>query len=161
MGHIKLISPVTNTLLFQSISNYLGQLLEIPAKSLTSLIYFEAWLVIDAGHSSHLQVRQVLSREIESELINDILTEIIENNEGKNKPSVIKQAEEMRELLSGKEKSLLQVELKKIKKAIKEAEGKSEKKKLEKEREKVENELAESQLELTFLEDYLTFLEKH
>jgi hypothetical protein len=118
-------------------------------------------LVVDPGYSSHLQNKQILNRKIENELVDKILTEIIEAEESKNKPSVIKQAEEMRERLSGKKKKSLQAELKKIKKTIKETAGKNEKKKLEKEQEKLEGELAESQLELVFLEDYLSFLEKY
>lgn len=161
MGHISLTSPVTNTLIFHSILPYLSQLLEIPGKSLEKLVYFEAWLVIDSGHSSALKVNQVLDRKVESNLISKVLTEIVEAGESKNKLTTIQQAQEMLEQISAKKKKDLQARLKEIKKIPKENLKENQRQKLLKEQKELEEELAESQLESIFVEDYLNFLEKH
>ncbi|NLZ73208.1 MAG: DNA-directed RNA polymerase subunit beta', partial [Bacteroidales bacterium] len=48
-GHIELVVPVAHVWYFRSLPNKMGYLLGIPTKKLDSLIYYERYIVIQAG----------------------------------------------------------------------------------------------------------------
>ncbi|WP_321334534.1 DNA-directed RNA polymerase subunit beta' [uncultured Bacteroides sp.] len=49
MGHIQLVVPVAHIWYFRSLPNKIGYLLGIPTKKLDSIIYYERYVVIQAG----------------------------------------------------------------------------------------------------------------
>ena len=49
MGHIELVVPVAHIWYFRSLPNKIGALLGIPSKKLESIIYYERYVVIQAG----------------------------------------------------------------------------------------------------------------
>ena len=49
MGHIQLVVPVAHIWYFRSLPNKIGALLGIPSKKLDSIIYYERYVVIQAG----------------------------------------------------------------------------------------------------------------
>ncbi|MBR3699663.1 MAG: DNA-directed RNA polymerase subunit beta' [Bacteroidales bacterium] len=49
MGHIQLVVPVAHIWYFRSLPNKIGALLGIPSKKLESIIYYERYVVIQAG----------------------------------------------------------------------------------------------------------------
>lgn len=161
MGHYKLASPVTNTLLFKNILPYLEQILEIPGRQLKDLIYYKIYIVLDKGNSKILQNKQILTHKIDPELVNEVLEEIIQAGEGSNKASIIKRAHELQTNLMGQKQSDIQIKLDKVQKALQETSDEEEKVKLEEKRSKLQKLLEESQLQVIFLEDYLDFFSKH
>jgi DNA-directed RNA polymerase subunit beta' len=102
MGHIALVSPVTNTLILKIIFPYIEKLLGISSKTIKDLIYFNSYIVTDKGKSKILQNKQVLTSKVELDLINNVLSEIIQN---KKVPSdTLKEAQELQaDLISQKE----------------------------------------------------------
>ncbi len=67
MGHIKLASPVVHPWFFRGVSSKLGLLLNIPSKSLTGVIYFASYLVIDVDDKKREKVLDSLKEELEKE----------------------------------------------------------------------------------------------
>ncbi len=49
MGHIKLVVPVAHIWYFRSLPNKIGYLLGLPSKKLDAIIYYERYVVIQAG----------------------------------------------------------------------------------------------------------------
>ncbi|MCX6284773.1 MAG: DNA-directed RNA polymerase subunit beta' [Bacteroidetes bacterium] len=49
MGHIQLVVPVAHIWFFRSLPNKIGSLLGLPTKKLESIIYYEKYVVIQAG----------------------------------------------------------------------------------------------------------------
>ncbi|MDD1777048.1 MAG: DNA-directed RNA polymerase subunit beta', partial [Candidatus Helarchaeota archaeon] len=49
MGHINLVVPVAHIWYFRSIPNKIGYLLGIPSKKLDAIIYYERYIVVNAG----------------------------------------------------------------------------------------------------------------
>ena len=49
MGHISLVVPVAHIWYFKSLPNKIGYLLGLPTKKLDSIIYYERYVVIQAG----------------------------------------------------------------------------------------------------------------
>ena len=97
MGHISLVSPVTNIAIFKSLSTNLSHLLEIPTKTLEDIIYFRAYVVLDNGLTNLLKKKEILERKIDPELISSILQEIISDN--KLSEEVVARAKELDENL--------------------------------------------------------------
>ncbi|MHC4124912.1 MAG: DNA-directed RNA polymerase subunit beta' [Planctomycetota bacterium] len=62
MGHINLAAPVLHIWFFKAIPNHLGTLLGMKATDLEKIIYFQDYVVSDAGQSP-LKVGQLLSEE--------------------------------------------------------------------------------------------------
>ncbi|MDP8213424.1 MAG: DNA-directed RNA polymerase subunit beta' [Candidatus Zapsychrus exili] len=62
MGHIDLACPVTHIWFYKAVPSRLAALLEIGLRDLEKLIYYEEYIVIDAGDTS-LKNRQFLSEE--------------------------------------------------------------------------------------------------
>jgi len=51
MGHIELVVPVAHIWYFRSLPNKIGYLLGLPSKKLDSIIYYEKYVVIQAGRA--------------------------------------------------------------------------------------------------------------
>jgi len=62
MGHINLVAPVVHIWFFKAIPNQLGTLLAMKGSDLEKIIYFQDYVVTDAGQSP-LKVGQLLSEE--------------------------------------------------------------------------------------------------
>jgi DNA-directed RNA polymerase subunit beta' len=62
MGHINLAAPVVHIWFFKSMPSRLGALLDIKTTSLEKVIYFQDYIVIDAGDTP-LKPRQILTEE--------------------------------------------------------------------------------------------------
>ncbi|GBU07735.1 RNA polymerase beta prime subunit [Bacteroidales bacterium] len=63
MGHIHLVVPVAHIWYFRSLPNKIGYLLGLPTKKLDSVIYYERYVVIQAGIISDRSVNDLLSEE--------------------------------------------------------------------------------------------------
>src|SRR4051812_17330944 len=81
MGHISLISPVTNIVLFKTLATNLSKIIGISVKSLEDIIYLRSYVVIDSGLTNQLKKREVLGKKIDHHLISSILDEIIESKD--------------------------------------------------------------------------------
>ncbi len=53
MGHISLVVPVAHIWYFKSLPNKIGYLLGLPSKKLDSIIYYERYVVIQAGNAKN------------------------------------------------------------------------------------------------------------
>ncbi|UCE58854.1 MAG: DNA-directed RNA polymerase subunit beta' [Phycisphaerales bacterium] len=62
MGHINLAAPVVHIWFFKSMPSRLGALLDIKTASLEKVVYFQDYIVVDAGDTA-LQERQLLTEE--------------------------------------------------------------------------------------------------
>jgi DNA-directed RNA polymerase subunit beta' len=69
MGHINLAAPVVHIWFFKAIPNHLSTLLAMKALDLEKIIYFQDYVVTDAGQSP-LKVGQLLSEEEYREALN-------------------------------------------------------------------------------------------
>jgi DNA-directed RNA polymerase subunit beta' len=68
MGHIQLVVPVAHIWYFKSLPNKIGYLLGLPSKKLDQIIYYERYVVIQAGiakgpEEAELQVNDFLTEE--------------------------------------------------------------------------------------------------
>ena len=63
MGHIELNSKVAHIWFFRGIPSRIGVLLEISAKELERIAYFESYIVLDPGNVPTLKTKQVLSED--------------------------------------------------------------------------------------------------
>ncbi|MCY4418848.1 MAG: DNA-directed RNA polymerase subunit beta' [Cytophagales bacterium] len=79
MGHIELVTPVVHIWYFRSLPNKIGYLLGIPTKKLDQIIYYERYVVIQAGVRAKKgsQVGDLLT---EDEYL-DLLEELPRNNQ--------------------------------------------------------------------------------
>ncbi|MDY6781892.1 MAG: DNA-directed RNA polymerase subunit gamma [Cyanobacteriota bacterium] len=72
MGFIKLAAPVTHVWYLKGIPSYLSILLDMPLRDVEQIVYFNAYVVLDAGNASNLNYRQLLTEdqwlEIEEQL---------------------------------------------------------------------------------------------
>ncbi|HAP44667.1 MAG: DNA-directed RNA polymerase subunit beta' [Spirochaetes bacterium GWD1_61_31] len=62
MGHIELASPVSHIWFYRSVPSRMGLLLDLPVAALRSVLYYEKFIVIDAGDTD-LKAMQLLSEE--------------------------------------------------------------------------------------------------
>ncbi len=79
MGHISLVVPVVHIWYFRSLPSKIGYLLGIPTKKLESIIYYERYVVINAGEASTVGV-EALQTLSEKEYL-DILTQLPKSNQ--------------------------------------------------------------------------------
>ena len=79
MGHITLTVPVAHIWYFRSTPNKIGSLLGIPSKKLESVIYYERYIVIQAGAAKDMNVEN-LSLLSEDEYL-DILDRLPKDNQ--------------------------------------------------------------------------------
>jgi DNA-directed RNA polymerase subunit beta' len=71
MGHIRLASPVTHIWYLKGIPSYIGLLLDQPLRDLEQVIYFNAYIVTNAGNAPDLKKYQLLSEEEYDKLLED------------------------------------------------------------------------------------------
>jgi DNA-directed RNA polymerase subunit beta' len=62
MGHIDLAVPVSHIWFFKCMPSRIGLMLNMTARNLERVVYYESWIVIDAGDTP-LEQRQVLSED--------------------------------------------------------------------------------------------------
>ena len=62
MGHIELASPVSHIWFYRSVPSRMGLLLDLPVAALRSVLYYEKYVIIDAGDTD-LKKMQLLSEE--------------------------------------------------------------------------------------------------
>ncbi|MFP3089584.1 DNA-directed RNA polymerase subunit beta' [Treponema sp. TIM-1] len=62
MGHIELAAPVSHIWYYRSVPSRMGLLLDLPMASLRSILYYEKYVVIDAGDTD-LKRMQLLTEE--------------------------------------------------------------------------------------------------
>ena len=62
MGHIELASPVSHIWFYRSVPSRMGLLLDLPVAALRSILYYEKYIVIDAGDTD-LKKMQLLTEE--------------------------------------------------------------------------------------------------
>jgi DNA-directed RNA polymerase subunit beta' len=71
MGHIKLASPVTHIWFLKGIPSYIGLLLDLPLRDLEQVVYFNAYVVTNAGNSQDLHKNQLLAEDEYEKLLED------------------------------------------------------------------------------------------
>src|SRR4026209_1366278 len=71
LGHIDLASPCSHVWFFKGLPSRIGHLLDIPLRELEKVLYFESYIVIDAGDVPGLKERELLSDERYRELVRD------------------------------------------------------------------------------------------
>src|SRR5512136_2200006 len=62
MGHIELACPVSHIWFFKGLPSRIGQLLDMPVKKFETILYFESYVVTDAGKTD-LEEKQLLNDE--------------------------------------------------------------------------------------------------
>ncbi|NHB67567.1 DNA-directed RNA polymerase subunit beta' [Perlabentimonas gracilis] len=63
MGHINLVVPVAHIWYFKSLPNKIGYLLGLPTKKLDTIIYYERYVVINAGIAENVSYMDFLTEE--------------------------------------------------------------------------------------------------
>ncbi|MBY0535557.1 MAG: DNA-directed RNA polymerase subunit beta' [Chitinophagaceae bacterium] len=69
MGHIKLVVPVVHIWYFKSLPNKIGYLLGVSSKKLETIVYYERYVVIQAGVKENLKPGDLLTEEEYLELL--------------------------------------------------------------------------------------------
>lgn len=102
MGHIKLVVPVVHIWFFKSLPNKIGYLLGLSSKKLESIIYYERYVVVQAGAKEveGISKMDLLTEEEYFEIMDSLPREnqMLEN-EDPNKFIALMGAEAVRELL--------------------------------------------------------------
>src|SRR5216110_2603375 len=68
LGHIELASPCSHVWFFKGLPSRIGYLLDISMRDLERILYFEAFVVVDAGEVAMLREREVLLEDKYREL---------------------------------------------------------------------------------------------
>ncbi|MEB3359360.1 MAG: DNA-directed RNA polymerase subunit gamma [Synechococcales bacterium] len=75
MGYIKLAAPVAHVWYLKGIPSYMAILLDMPLRDVEQIVYFNAYVVLDAGNAENLSYKQLLTEdqwiEIEDQLYSD------------------------------------------------------------------------------------------
>ncbi len=75
MGYIKLAAPVAHVWYLKGIPSYMAILLDMPLRDVEQIVYFNAYVVLNAGNSDGLTYKQLLTEdqwiEIEDELYSE------------------------------------------------------------------------------------------
>ena len=74
MGHIKLVVPVVHIWYFKSLPNKIGYLLGTSSKKLESIVYYERYVVVQAGEAEEI-IRQKLTLKDNEDTYMALLTE--------------------------------------------------------------------------------------
>ncbi|MBS1587837.1 MAG: DNA-directed RNA polymerase subunit beta' [Bacteroidetes bacterium] len=74
MGHIKLVVPIVHIWYFKSLPNKIGYLLGVSSKKLESIVYYERYVVVQAGEADDL-IRQKLNLKDSESTHQALLTE--------------------------------------------------------------------------------------
>ena len=70
-GHIALVVPVAHIWYFRSLPNKIGYLLGLPSKKLDSVIYYERYIIIQAGKAKNLDLTDDVTTIEENELLTE------------------------------------------------------------------------------------------
>ena len=74
MGHIKLVVPVVHIWFFKSLPNKIGYLLGLSSKKLETIIYYERYVVIQAGvKEEEIEHKALLTEEEYFEVLDSCL----------------------------------------------------------------------------------------
>src|SRR6202050_4991404 len=68
LGHIELASPCSHVWFFKGLPSRIGYLLDITMRALEHILYFEAFVVIDAGEVPGIKEKEILTEEKYREL---------------------------------------------------------------------------------------------
>jgi len=75
VGYIKLAAPVAHVWYLKGIPSYIAILLDMPLKDVEQIVYFNAYVVLDAGNADNLSYKQLLTEdqwiEIEDQLYDE------------------------------------------------------------------------------------------
>jgi DNA-directed RNA polymerase subunit beta' len=74
MGHIKLVVPVVHIWYFKSLPNKIGYLLGVSSKKLESIVYYEKYVVIQAGEAAGM-IRGVLQKKENDDVDLELISE--------------------------------------------------------------------------------------
>jgi len=74
MGHIKLVVPIVHIWYFKSLPNKIGYLLGVSSKKLESIVYYERYVVVQAGEADDM-IRQKLNLRDSENTHQQLLTE--------------------------------------------------------------------------------------
>lgn len=107
MGHISLVSPVTNMVIFKNLITNLSKVLGISAKNLEDIVYLHAYVVIDNGLTKLLKKKDILPKKINQQLIGDILEEVVVSENSKKE--IASQAKKLQEDLVEKKSDSLEL----------------------------------------------------
>ncbi len=75
MGFIKLAAPVTHVWYLKGIPSYMATLLDMPLRDVEQIVYFNAYVVLDAGNAPSLAYKQLLTEDQWIELEDQIYAE--------------------------------------------------------------------------------------
>jgi DNA-directed RNA polymerase subunit beta' len=75
MGYIKLAAPVTHVWYLKGIPSYMATLLDMPLRDVEQIVYFNAYVVLDAGNAENLVYKQLLSEDQWMEIEDQIYSE--------------------------------------------------------------------------------------
>jgi DNA-directed RNA polymerase subunit beta' len=75
MGYIKLAAPVAHVWYLKGIPSYMAILLDMPLRDVEQIVYFNAYVVLNAGNADNLSYKQLLTEdqwmEIEDEMYSE------------------------------------------------------------------------------------------
>jgi DNA-directed RNA polymerase subunit beta' len=71
LGHIELASPCSHVWFFKGLPSRIGYLLDITLRELERVLYFEAYVVVDAGEETGLTLGEVITDERKRQLEQD------------------------------------------------------------------------------------------
>jgi DNA-directed RNA polymerase subunit beta' len=75
MGYIKLAAPVAHVWYLKGIPSYIAILLDMPLRDVEQIVYFNAYVVLNAGNAENLSYKQLLTEdqwiEIEDQLYDE------------------------------------------------------------------------------------------
>ncbi len=74
LGHIKLVVPIVHIWYFKSLPNKIGYLLGISSKKMESIVYYERYVVVNAGEADDI-IRQKLNLRDSEDTFQQLLTE--------------------------------------------------------------------------------------
>ena len=74
LGHIKLVVPIVHIWYFKSLPNKIGYLLGVSSKKMESIVYYERYVVVQAGEAEDI-IRQKISLKDNEDSHQQLLTE--------------------------------------------------------------------------------------
>jgi DNA-directed RNA polymerase subunit beta' len=75
MGYIKLAAPVTHVWYLKGIPSYMATLLDMPLRDVEQIVYFNAYVVLDAGNAENLTYKKLLTEDEWMEIEDQIYSE--------------------------------------------------------------------------------------
>jgi len=75
MGFIKLAAPVAHVWYLKGIPSYMAILLDMPLRDVEQIVYFNAYVVLDAGNADNLTYKQLLAEDAWLEIEDQLYSE--------------------------------------------------------------------------------------